>query len=63
MDYTTTYEIIFTNGKDYETAILDYMDTDDYDDIEAYAMTYADDEASDFLAQKGYKVDSITKLI
>lgn len=59
----TDYEIEFTNGKDFETHIITYYDTDDYDDIEAYAMTYAEDEASEFLSKRGFKVNKITKLV
>lgn len=59
----TSYEIEFTNGKDFETHIINYYDTDDYDDIEAYAMTYAEDEASEFLSKRGFKVNKITKLV
>lgn len=59
----TNYEIEFTNGKDFETHIINYYDTDDYDDIKAYAMTYAEDEASEFLSKRGFKVNKITKLV
>ena len=61
-EMTTDYEITFTNGKDFETHIINYYDTDDYNDIKAYVMTYADDEASNFLSKCGYKIDTITKL-
>ena len=57
------YEIIFTNGKDEETHLLNYHDTNNYDDIKDYAELYANDEASEFLEGRGYKVKTITKFI
>lgn len=58
----TDYLITFSNGKEDIISYLNYEDTDNYDDVEAYAMSYANDEASGFLAEQGFTVSNITKL-
>lgn len=59
----TDYEIEFTNGKEIETHIINYYDTDDYDDIKSYAESYMNDEASNFLSSRGFTINKITKLV
>ena len=59
----TDYIVDFSNGKDTESHIISYYDTNDYDDIESYALSYADDEASNFLSKRGYNITKITKLV